>query len=205
MAKKPLGLPLAPPGPQYDFFSLLQEMILKAGDPSLATLAGRVHCARQVLHRATRGPKMPSRDLTKRIADALFDDDETRNDARSRLLAAWTQGVADARQAASSPAALMTPGTVSIKSPRCLLMDKLHDLYSRAGSPSISDVALTTGLRRSTIHEWVTGRSLPREDGVLALLAYGLGASPSEVESLTALHKTARKMKKMHDVTKDYI
>ncbi|MGW6624985.1 helix-turn-helix domain-containing protein [Nocardia sp. NPDC055002] len=71
MAKKPLAAPRAPAGPQRDFFLALQGLVMRAGDPSVGTIAEMVGRSRQVVHRALIGPALPSRDLVERLVGAL--------------------------------------------------------------------------------------------------------------------------------------
>ncbi|WP_330186009.1 helix-turn-helix domain-containing protein (plasmid) [Nocardia sp. NBC_01503] len=71
MAKKPLGLPRVPPGPQHAFFKGLQDLVTSADDLPLKELGKIVNRSPQVMHRALLGPAIPSLELVKELVKAL--------------------------------------------------------------------------------------------------------------------------------------
>lgn len=172
MAKKPLGAPLAPAGPQYAFFSKMQSLVLEYGDPSLADMATRIHVSRQVLHRALRGPDLPSRDLVARVVDLLtLDDEKHRDDVKRDALRHWTEAVWDRRQKAR-PSAQTTLGTTAVTSEQDRLeasRDRqafgasLRRLHQQADAPTLRQIGIRIGLPRSTLSDWLNGRSIPRD------------------------------------------
>lgn len=71
MAKKPLGLPKAPPGPQYAFFEALQALVIRADNLSSSQLAEVVNSSRNVVYRALVGPAIPHPELVRALVSAL--------------------------------------------------------------------------------------------------------------------------------------
>ncbi|WP_159056418.1 hypothetical protein [Streptomyces sp. DSM 15324] len=189
MAKRRLGIPLAPPGPQFDFFALMQEFVLKRGDPSLEAMRKMTGCySRQALHKALRGPDLPSRRLVDVLVNALFEkrsdgdtdvDEEERKQAVRRALDAWEEAVGEktARERGGLPRAVAstepeattrrlpssTPGEAAIR-----LTDEFRRTYELAGRPPLKQIAFWLEERghpvgMSSISEWLNGRRIPRE------------------------------------------
>lgn len=177
MAKKPLGVPLAPAGPQYDFFLHMQELVLNCGDLSLAGMASKVHVSRQVLHRALRGPDLPSRDLVERIVDGIYPTDEgvdaeAKKQAKKVALDAYSRAVAYQRDRARDEALAKDAGhkpaggrLSAIAAPeRERLRDLLQLAHKQADRPSLQSLArnMRPPVADSTISDWLLGKSVPR-------------------------------------------
>jgi hypothetical protein len=175
MAKKPLKEPDAPRGPQYDFFLLVQQLVLTHGDESVAGIASRMFCSRQVLYRALTGPKLPSRRLVEELVQALGCSAHDRSEA----LAAWEAAVTDQRRFRRSgesgqppqrqtqaplrrsgrplgPLEDTTPGTTMFAS-------NLRALASNNGA-TVRQLAEEMSLAPSTMSRYFSGRRIPPRD-----------------------------------------
>lgn len=172
MAKKPLGEPKAPRGPQYRFFDLLQRTVRLHGDPSLDTIRGMgLYCSRQVLHRALIGPMLPSRKLLEELLRVLQCSDE----ARRRILAAYEEAQEDRIQRMRHSA---LPTSVLIdhranSSTANEFRDRLLELYRWSGQPSLRWIERQTRLPPSTVHGWLQGDHIPANyDALISLLQF---------------------------------
>lgn len=197
MAKRRLGIPLAPAGPQFELFALLQQFVLERDDPSLAAMAKMTGYSRQALHKALRGPDLPSQLLVKTVVGALFESGEgeeseadasERKQAIRRALDALGAAVADktTRERGIAPGSTFKnePSAASEGRSRSQrgpaferFSNELRRLHELAGRPSYDSIVrqmLMTGEpapARSSLHEWLKGKTIPRDwDIVLRLL-----------------------------------
>lgn len=185
MAKKPLGTPLAPAGPQYAFFAKMQSLVLEYGDPSLAEIARNVHVSRQVLHRALRGPNLPSRALVVRVVDLLTSQDEGRQQqVRQDVLRHWTDAVRNHRLKLQTSAqfgldheAAAPEGSSAdvAEDSRQAFAESLRHLRTQAGSPTLAEISgAMDGYGRvatpSSLSDWLNGKSVPRDRAIVQTL-----------------------------------
>jgi hypothetical protein len=213
MAKKRLGPPLAPVGPQFDFFVRMQDLVLACGDPSLAEMARAVHVSRQVLHRAFRGPNLPSRDLVARIVEGLMgEEDRTRRaEAKRELLQAWTEAVADDRSPSSNAGrddldneVLVQARGTGVPIARRRLHQAVQVAYEQAGRPPLKTLSMRMlrdsdfgrHVPPSTLSDWLTGKSVPREINAItalnrALVSMSRGTSTIDERWLRQLWEAA--------------
>ncbi|MEU1520507.1 hypothetical protein ABZ490_51905 [Streptomyces sp. NPDC005811] len=195
MAKKPLGEPQAPPGPQYEFFDVLQRYVRRYGNKSLAELVseGNIYCTRQALHRALVGPKLPSRKLVHEIVRAVNCTIEEAETVLSAYDAACNDQLAHKRRADRETAAekdqrSLTPHVSMTGHAAQDLNAFLHDLYLAAGRPSLREIEnhasrLNPAVRMSktTIHGWLTSKTIPMEFASLEVLIQILTQSASRL------------------------
>jgi hypothetical protein len=163
VAKRRLGVPLAPPGPQYDFFALMQDYVLRRGDKSLKTLASEMSRSRQALHRALRGPDLPSRELVQHMIKNLFaEDEEGCRSASKEALDAWTEAVADRiqQERGNKPARV---GPTAYELALLRFAQGLEEVRGLAGRPSLANISRrgTGSLNKSAMSDWLRGRTLP--------------------------------------------
>jgi hypothetical protein len=171
MAKKPLGEPRAPRGGRdYEFFDLLQGLVRRHGDPSVATLANsaQVNCTRQVLHRALVGPALPSQIVVEEIVSALNCTDDEKEMVASALLFALESRVRAKRSMSSS-----SPGDkdirtsnragreISDKQERERFAAYLSRMHDEAGNSGFQRLSQATKISTSTLSDWFRGKSLP--------------------------------------------
>ncbi|MFI6485200.1 hypothetical protein ACIBH1_45330 [Nonomuraea sp. NPDC050663] len=210
MPKKPLGRPKAPPGPQYDFFDLLQRTVRRHDDPSLDQLALATHRSKAVLHRHLVGPRLPSVDLLDRLLRALKCSQEEREAIGAAYTAAHEDQIERTRNAQQQQPAESRPVTdlaydLSFLRQQGLLAmyewaSELRRLRADAGNPSlraIMDEADRQGIQRISrggLAEWLTGRGMPRKfeavEPVMEMLervGTGVGVD-SEVDPLRRDH-----------------
>ena len=199
MAKKRLGTPLAPEGPQLDFFVRMQDFVLDCDDPSLATMATKVLRTRQVLHRALRGPDLPSRVLVADMVDLLFPDADPADDAEEHanrkaqvkrdLLRAWSEAVADARtRSRARDLGKQATAKAAAADERARFQRALQAAYDRGGRPALKRLSMRMQqldhyISASTLSDWLTGKSLPRDAAVLGVLLHALSRSASGPDS----------------------
>lgn len=175
MAKKPLMEPKAPLGPQYDFFDLLQGYVRRYGNKSLAEIVdeGKIYCTRQALHRALVGPNLPSTKLVREIARAVNCNEQEELAVLAAYAAACNDQVEQARRnppkSATEVAATISPSHRDKQSSASTsFADQLRVLYEKAGRPTLAEVSRAASnenlhLSRSTLSDWLNGRSLPRD------------------------------------------
>ena len=92
MPKRPLKQPDVPPGPRYDFFAHLQDLVKANGNLPTTRLAERIGYSHQAVYRALTGPRMPSLHLTSKLATSLGGESSSADS-----LELWFQGVLDER------------------------------------------------------------------------------------------------------------
>lgn len=142
----------------------MQGFVLRRDDPSLEAMKTMTRYSRQALHKALRGPDLPSRDLVKIIVEALFkkrDDENEKENAEAcrravrQALDALSDAIADkaARERTGDTwgSDTMPPPPVALTSVRELKVvppgqveqfaSALRDAYDAGGRPSL--VALT--------------------------------------------------------------
>lgn len=196
MAKKPIGEPKVPPGPQHQFFDHLQRLVRRYGDLSLEAIVVRgLYCSPQVLHRALVGPKLPSRRLVQALVNVLGCMDEDKGVALKLFELAQEDQIQRSR---NSPIGMVKPSAGAWEE----LQKRISEPYAAAGSPSIRRIAQEVArlypqraLTPSTLHSWLTGATLPRrfEDlmafvGAIENIAYERGdLDPMTVETPPSL------------------
>ncbi|WP_406321829.1 hypothetical protein [Streptomyces sp. NBC_00519] len=174
--KKPLREPQAPPGPQHDFFDLLQRYVRRYGNKSLADLVseGNIYCTRQALHRALVGPKLPSRKLVSEIVRAVNCTAGEEETVLSAYDAACDDQLEQSRRT-ERKAATVEPGrpalphdSFSVARAERQFAQTLRELHVQAGSPplrlleqrgALDDPSVR--LRPSTVSDWLNGKSIP--------------------------------------------
>jgi hypothetical protein len=175
MAKKPLREPNAPPGPQYDFFDLLQRLIRDHGNKPLAALASggrasseaRVYCSPQALHRAVVGPKLPSMKLLLELVRVLGCSENDQEQVRQAYSAAYADQIERSRRSNRRLAAVHDPEP-QLATQRFL--EQFQSLLSQPEKLSQREVASRVGLSPATLSRWFSGRALPRQEVLEKLL-----------------------------------
>ncbi|WP_316757857.1 hypothetical protein [Streptomyces herbicida] len=204
MAKRRLGVPQVPPGPQYDFFALMQDFVLRCGDKSLATMSNEMNRSRQSLHRALRGPDLPSRDLVEHIVKTLFaGNDEERAPAVDRALTAWTEAVSDRTQRERGHGTQDREPLNRYRAALAQFSEALREAHSQAGRPAISmiehrarQMRHPANISRSAVSDWMRGKALPSSyDRVRDLVTVMFVDQPDRarwhLERLVRLHEQA--------------
>lgn len=183
MAGRPESpIPEDVPRPLQELTSELREMRAAAG-LTLSQLSVRSGLARTTLHESLAGRKVPSWRVVEAVARAT--------NASSRELSRLGQLWQDAREFISAEADFratgaiagaagseLPPGANRVMTSAARETQQrtvLHDLYKRAGRPSVRELADATGLSRSAVHRAVTGQSTAGArtvaDGLAARLA----------------------------------
>ncbi|MFI9404497.1 hypothetical protein [Nocardia sp. NPDC052316] len=98
MAKKPLKPPAVPAGARHQFFVYMQRLVVDNGDLSTTELGARIGHSHQAVYKALTGPKMPSRAIVGRLAEALGGDAVATEAAKL-----WTAGVYEERGLSTLP------------------------------------------------------------------------------------------------------
>ncbi|MEV7535482.1 hypothetical protein [Streptomyces hydrogenans] len=194
MAKRRIGEPKVPVGPEYDFFVLMQRHVLHQGDKALTVLAAESGWSRQTWHKALRGPALPNRDLVKALVEHLYAQDEG-HAVQARMvadaLAAWTRamesrtsrergqrrgsesGTEQAPRPIHREPALYAASAAGLQGQ--VITRILREAHERVGRPSVRTIAQRmpedVRLGRTTIHEVLTGRRVPSLSRTLDLLA----------------------------------
>lgn len=204
MAKRRLGVPQAPAGPQFEFFALMQDFVLRCGDMSLEAMSKEMNRSRQSLHRALRGPDLPSRPMVEHIVKKLFaDDDSGRARAVDQALAAWTEAVADRTRRERGDGAQDEEPLSRYEAALARFSEALREAHAQAGRPAISMMERRAAqqrpsarLTKSAVSDWMRGKALPSSsDRVRDVVAAMFADQPSRgrlhLERLTRLHEQA--------------
>ncbi|MFE3991648.1 hypothetical protein ACFXPW_08135 [Streptomyces goshikiensis] len=143
----------------------MQDLVLRRDDPSLEAMKAMTRYSRQALHKALRGPDLPSRDLVKIVVEALFkrrDDENEEENAEAcrqavrQTLDALSDAIADkttreraggsrgsdrvsSPSVAHAPVRQLPPATPSGQVRR--FVDHLRLSYERGGRPSLVLIA----------------------------------------------------------------
>jgi DNA-binding transcriptional regulator YiaG len=168
MAKRPLGAPKAPPGPQLEFFDLLQQTVRQHGDLPLSEIVnGGLYCSRQVLHRALVGPALPSRKLVEQLTHVLgCSTSET--EAVTRAYRAAQEDQIQRQRQTGAPTRRAQPSSAA----RDALAEELRAVRDASGLSisRLSSHGREVYVPRSTLYDWLSGRSLPRSESELLTL-----------------------------------
>ncbi|MFI6500690.1 hypothetical protein [Nonomuraea typhae] len=176
MAKTPLARPEAPPGPQFQFFDLLQQTVRRHGDLSLDAIVKKgFYASRAVLHRWLIGPKLPPRRMLDELAGVLgFSEEE-----REALIDAFSAAQEDHIHRQRYGVQEQLPAPPAGRSARSVFQQSLRDLMLAAGSPPYRVIERRAmhrdppfSMSTSRLSDWLNGKSLPasRED-LVALVA----------------------------------
>ncbi|WP_230591064.1 helix-turn-helix transcriptional regulator [Rhodococcoides fascians] len=137
MSKKSLKKPDLPPGARAEFFDYLQQLVLRAGDLSTATLANQLGVSHQTVYKALTGPRMPSQAITESLATELGGEE-----AAAAVLAVWVRGVEEERDLG---APLSTPqNRAQVSSDRLTSTDGVSVVRSTGGA-SVLTMPRTSG------------------------------------------------------------
>lgn len=194
MAKRPLKEPDAPPGPQYDFFDLLQRLVRRHGDLPLSKIVKKgMYTSRQVLHRGLVGPDLPSRDFVSALVTVLECSEEEKAAALTAYEAANEDRIERNRRYRPRHPPGLPGATDSLQAPRPPdqahtlqeFTERLSVLRKAAGNPSLRELERHINVRRSTLSDWFTGQSMPRDADSLAGLVRFLEASQEEGASMS--------------------
>ncbi|WP_432089598.1 hypothetical protein [Streptomyces sp. bgisy095] len=211
MAKRRIGEPKVPAGPEYDFFVLMQRHVLYQGDKALTALAQGSGWSRQTWHKALRGPVLPNRDLVQGIIKHLYPDEGKRAQAEVEALTAWTRavefrtnrvrgsssddrGTFDHLPQKVSRGVERRGGSTSIGGfQQEVLSYMIRDSYERAGRPSLRTIEQRMPeekrIGRTTLHDWLRGRRVPSyaPDRIREVLSAIEGRSLSEQDVTEAM------------------
>ncbi len=104
MAKRPLRTPALPAGDRMTFFRWMQNVVVDSGDLSVKDIGAAVGRNHQAIYKALTGPKMPSEDMTRRLARHLSADPK----AEEQAMRLWEAGVKEQRWAGTNPTSATT-------------------------------------------------------------------------------------------------
>ncbi|NUV60868.1 hypothetical protein [Streptomyces sp. CAI-85] len=179
----------------------MQQFVLERDDPSLAAMAKMTGYSRQALHKALRGPDLPSQSLVKTVVGALFqsrEEEESEADASQRKQAirraldalgaavadktARERGIAPGSTLQNEPSAASEGRSRGERGPAFeRFTNELRRTHELAGRPTLDSITrelLMTNNRvapsRSTLSDWLTGRTIPRDWPTLHVLLEAL-------------------------------
>ncbi|MEV6656434.1 hypothetical protein [Nocardia fluminea] len=199
MAKKRLGVPRVPEGPQREFFLMMQRLVVLVGDPSLRELAKKLTMQKRALHLALVGPDIPDRHKTAHICDQLskiasaldppFDTTELRRD----ILLKWADAVTDQRTLGLTQAEAKPPSGTGQRSgdKRREFAQELKAAKARVGLPTRM-LAKQSGVPVGTLAGWLAGNALPMEAWDFDRLLNVLDVPKEQKQKMRDLYVAAR-------------
>lgn len=165
MPKKSLKSPTwMAPGARRDFFSHIQDLVLRCGDVSTAELAARTGYSAQSMYVALTGPRVPSRRVTEAIVTAL-------GQPADEMLSLWVEAVGEQRDLEEVQQTIL-----QVRAAACNTV------------PDPAPRPVLTPREQEVLSAWLKAET---NDPVLQNFGFGVGALNGHLRSIRAKYRAA--------------